>query len=188
MWPLSRWFNRDHSNANSRKSKSLLKGHADTEEVAVVLVDMQTKFVTQLRNREMSRIIPNQLKVIDFCSKRNIPVVVLEYSNCGDTVNKLKARLKKVRDVTVIEKHFDDGFHKTNLNKVLKKRKIKTIIFMGINADCCVKDTASTAVSLGYKILTSNDLISGQPHHSTDNSAWWYEKNGLYFGPIRDLL
>ncbi len=49
---------------------------------------------------------------------------------------------------------------------------------MGINAQYCVKSTAEDGIALGYKIVTSQDLISGQEHHDTHDDCDWFAGNG----------
>ena len=150
------------------------------ENIAVMLVDMQEDFVKHLRRGEADRIIPNQLAILKRCRELSIPVVVLELrvKEFGKTIKILMDEISKNPSKWVIEKDFDDGFYLTNLDSSLKYLNIKKIFIMGINADFCVRDTARTAIKLGYKIVTSGHVIAGQPDHSKNNSIIWFANNG----------
>jgi nicotinamidase-related amidase len=157
--------------------------------IAVLLIDMQDCFVSYLRKGEKERIVPNQIEVIRKCQKNNIPIVVFELvpEKYGHTINELISVLKENGErIKIIQKEHNCCFYETSLDMYLQSIGIKKLLLMGINADCCVKETAESAKNLGYQIVTSNSLISGQTHHSHNNNANWYIKNGLFLR-ISDL-
>ena len=49
------------------------------DELVVILIDMQPEFIQYLADGDRKRIIFNQISVINWCSKTDIPLVVLEY-------------------------------------------------------------------------------------------------------------
>ncbi len=55
----------------------------------------------------------------------------------------------------------DDGGKKTDLDKLLKKNKIKTVVVYGIATDYCVKATALDAAAAGYKVVLIKNLCRG---------------------------
>lgn len=55
----------------------------------------------------------------------------------------------------------DDGGKKTDLDKLLKKNKIKTVVVYGIATDYCVKATALDAAAAGYKVILIKNLCRG---------------------------
>ncbi len=161
------------------------------ENLAVLLIDMQKKFVRNLREKEAERIIPNQIHIIQLCKKENIPFFVLELDkdDYGETISELKEEISQLEQgmVTFIQKTSNSGFKNTDLEILLKNREIKKIFFMGINADYCVHATASDALKKGFEIVTSNDVISGQDHHSRNNSIDWYKNNGACLDSVVKL-
>ena len=148
--------------------------------VAAIVVDMQTEFVKELRSGEADRIIPKQLEIIRDCNQSNIPIIVLELyrRKFGKTTKIIMNEVKKNPYFLLIQKEWNNGFRETSLNKHLEFLGTKKIFIMGINADFCVKETAEKAIELGYKIITSNEVISGQSDHSKDNSINWFKSNG----------
>lgn len=55
----------------------------------------------------------------------------------------------------------DDGGKKTEMDKLLKKEKIKKVVVYGIATDFCVKMTALDAAAAGYKVIMIKNLSRG---------------------------
>jgi nicotinamidase/pyrazinamidase len=53
------------------------------------------------------------------------------------------------------------GGKKTEMDKLLKKNKIKTVVVYGIATDYCVKATALDAAAAGYKVIFIKNLCRG---------------------------
>lgn len=143
--------------------------------LVVILIDMQQEFINEFKHGEEKRIIPKQISVIRQCARFGIPVVVLEYRNCGHTIAALADELKNVANVKTIVKRQNDGFKNTALEYKLRDMNAKQLFFMGINSQYCVKETAESAIKLGFTVVTSNDVITGP---NDDNDIDWYKKNG----------
>lgn len=161
-----------------------------SKKCAVILVDMQETFVKNLRDGEADRIIPKQLEVLNYCNQFDIPVVVLEMRRWefGETIDVLITEARKNFKFHLIGKVYDDGFESTKLHTHLKKLGIKKVFLMGINADFCVIETARGAIDRGYKIITSKEVISGQSHHSPDNSIGWFSSNGNCLNKVDEFV
>jgi nicotinamidase/pyrazinamidase len=55
----------------------------------------------------------------------------------------------------------DDGGKKTDMNKLLKKDKIKKVVVYGIATDYCVRATALDATAANYKVIMIKTLSRG---------------------------
>jgi nicotinamidase/pyrazinamidase len=55
----------------------------------------------------------------------------------------------------------DDGGKKTEMDKLLKKDKIKKLVVYGIATDYCVRATVLDAVAGGYKVIMIKNLSRG---------------------------
>jgi len=55
----------------------------------------------------------------------------------------------------------DDGGKKTEMDRLLKKDKIKKVVVYGIATDYCVRATALDAVAAGYKVIMIKNLSRG---------------------------
>ncbi len=52
---------------------------------------------------------------------------------------------------------------------------------MGLNASCCVKQTASGALERRYNIITADQVIADKKEDKICNkSKTWFEINGIY--------
>ena len=153
------------------------------ERLVVILVDMQQHYIDRFENCEERRIIPHQISVIKWCVEYNVPVIVLETRGHEKTINILVDELEAIEDLTIIPKSYDNGFIKTNLKKVLRKKQAKKLFFMGINAGACVKRTAEGAIELGFEVTTSDGVITDE---IISISMLWYQQNSIVY-PVREL-
>jgi nicotinamidase/pyrazinamidase len=55
----------------------------------------------------------------------------------------------------------DDGGKKTEMDKLLKKDKVKKVVVYGIATDYCVRATALDAAAAGYKVVMIKNLSRG---------------------------
>ena len=60
----------------------------------------------------------------------------------------------------VIKKRFFSAFYKTNLEKLLKKKKVKTLVITGLLTHWCVYMTALDALQRNYQIVIVKDAVS----------------------------
>ena len=63
-------------------------------------------------------------------------------------------------DIVVEGKRGLDGFATTNLDFILRSRKIDTIALSGFLTNCCVESTMRTGYELGYNVVTIKDCAA----------------------------
>ena len=63
-------------------------------------------------------------------------------------------------DFVVEGKRGLDGFASTNLDFILRSRKIDTIALGGFLTNCCVESTMRTGYELGYNVITIKDCAA----------------------------
>ena len=63
-------------------------------------------------------------------------------------------------DIIVEGKRGLDGFATTNLDFILRSRKIDTIALGGFLTNCCVESTMRTGYELGYNVITVKDCAA----------------------------
>jgi ureidoacrylate peracid hydrolase len=71
------------------------------------------------------------------------PFIILEHKG--------KRNYKQKNNVVV--KRIDSVFHHTGFNRRLKKMKVDTIIFCGIDTSICVESSIRDAFNLGYDVI-----------------------------------
>lgn len=160
------------------------------EGLAVVLIDMQYGFLKHFDYEVVEGLILHQQKVIRFCAKEDIPLIIVSYRMFGETVKEIKDLIKKVPRVFSLTKSDDDAFLGTRLDEMLKNLKTRNLVLMGIMSDACVKKTAKSAVELGYKIFTCRQTMDTKPSPPTwgHKIEFWYTLNGKYFQYTNGLL
>src|SRR5260370_9982916 len=70
-------------------------------------------------------------------------------------------------DIVVEGKRGLDGFASTNLDFILRSRKIDTVALGGFLTNCCVESTMRTGYELGYDVITIKDsaaAVSEEAH------------------------
>lgn len=152
--------------------------------LAIVIVDMQMFFLKKLSVEKLNTLLEAQIAVIRICASCNIPIIVLEYKDSGETVQKLDNEILLVKQVVRLIKNDDDGFYDGQLHEQLLRFKANSLLLMGVNTSYCVKVTASSALSLGYKILTGDTLTTNTCMCCRDKinpTLEWYARNGHVF-------
>ena len=163
-------------------NKSILRN------LAVVLIDMQEY---SIGTREERKIISSQVKVLKFCRKNNIPVIIAEYIGKGETLPRLlrKARKLPANNFYKIIKEYDSVFTETRVEEILESWQIQYLLVTGIKACACVHQTVSEAVDKGFKVITANDLIAGYCNNcSQGREESWYRSTVAYFDSYKQIL
>jgi len=144
--------------------------------LAVLLIDMQSRFVT---GEEKLALIPRQIAMLRFCKQTGTPLIVIEYEGEGETIEPLREEFSGSK-IYRITKPGDDAFSGTRLKETLDEIGARQLLVMGVNACKCIFDTVSHAVELGYEVIISDDLIAGYCGKSNCNPNYrrkWYRKN-----------
>lgn len=165
---------------------------AETGFSAVLLIDMQEKFVRKLERGKKEQLVRAQSAVIRHCAAKDTPLIVLEYEKYGPTIEALRAEAGKVPGVTIITKSKDNGFLGTDLHRTLDAFGVQSFLVMGINASCCVFETAHDAITKGYRICTASDLIADSVSLHDYYPGWhpenWYSTNGVFLQDFRPFV
>lgn len=135
------------------------------EKTALLIVDMQKG------SRELSACKPNFDKAVWYINdisqtfrKENLPVVVIQHIEMGglkndgfDNVDWLIVSETDYR----IEKNFYNSFWKTDLEDILKKEKVDTVIVSGFAAEFCVAATCNGALERGFNVFLLQNGVTG---------------------------
>lgn len=154
-----------------------------TENLALIIIDMQDSF---LKTKEKLELIEKQIPVIKFCMMKNIPIAIFEYDG-EDTNILIKESLLNYTYKKTFIKHTDDAFYVRYFNIWLEINKINTILLMGVNACCCVYDTAKSITKNGFNLITIGDLIAGYCPDCLEPTKSWYAENGVYFESLKNI-
>lgn len=156
---------------------------------AVVLIDMQESFLKGVEDAIKEEMILAQMALARYCAARDIPFIVVEYEDNGETIEALKREVEKItRHATVIKTKPDafwvpEGRQALSLLQHLRQWKINGIVLAGIYAGACVWQTAASALDNRLKIATSGDLIA-----LGGEDPGLFKEEGLYFKNCHQLL
>jgi nicotinamidase-related amidase len=112
----------------------------------LVIIDMQEGFPSSHKDS----IIKECISLIRLFRKNNLPIINLTYAsnsweNFGTVLKPIQLELKNYRKVKNLEKSLDDGskviLNYINTLEIFKKEKLNFFL-CGVNADCCVLETA----------------------------------------------
>ena len=145
---------------------------------ALIVIDMLNDFVLEgapLEVPKARKIIPNIKRIISKM-KSKIPIIYIcdehakndkEFKvwprHCvkGTEGAKIVKELSPQKGDIIIKKSTYSGFYKTNLDKVLKKLKVKELIVTGILTNICVFFTVFEARIRGYEVTVLKDCVAG---------------------------
>ena len=81
----------------------------------------------------------------------------------------------------------DDGGKKTNMDKLLKKAKIKKLVVYGIATDYCVRATVLDGLAAGYKVIMIKNLCRGVTPDTSQKAIEEMQSKGAIFLDDLDL-
>lgn len=141
--------------------------------LAVFVIDMINDFVYEkFRNERAIKIIPNIKKILNKARDNNVPVIYLQDSHeKGDPEESLWGPhalsntkgseiindLKPTKKDYVVLKRAYSGFYKTDLDLLLKKLEVDSVILLGVSTDICVQNNASDLFYRGFDIYVVKD-------------------------------
>lgn len=73
-------------------------------------------------------------------------------------------------DNLVVTKHRSSGFAGTDLNQLLRLRKVQSVVLCGVTTDGCVESTARAAEALDYYVVVVSDACAAFPEHRHEES------------------
>ncbi len=135
------------------------------ENIGVVIVDIQTKLMAVMRQRE--RVVDNIVKLLRLSKLFNLPVISTEQypRMMGTTLPEVKDALRTYEPV---EKMDFDCCAVENFNNRLKSAGLKNIILTGVETHICILQTAVTLVERGYNVHVPRDAVDSRTEEN------WY--------------
>ena len=156
-------------------------------ECALIVVDLQEDFVDPGKPMcvpEAYRQIPRVKALIAGCRELGVPVIFTEHTIAGDCAGTYYEFWDDIADGATKEgapntrvyhelaplpservirvKHSYDSFAGTDLDYVLRDRRIKTVIICGTLTNFCCEATARGAFSLHYNVVFGSDVTATQ--------------------------
>lgn len=183
----------------SHRSITLVKGYKDCPfmifmeyKPAVIISDMQHYFLTDIFE-DSTCLIHSHKTLIDYCSKNDIPVVLVE-KLCDKDIevpNSILDSFNVVPRKRNIMKLKDNAFTEPELEEQLDMWGSNYLCVTGIYQARCVATTITAAIEKGkYRICTSRDLLG-----NFKDDIWlsieideWYNHTTDYFSNVEEVI
>ncbi|MBC7195200.1 MAG: cysteine hydrolase [Caldisericia bacterium] len=158
------------------------------EKICLLIIDMQYDFVEKkspLYVNTCEDIIPNIKKILEKCREKNLPRIFVkrEHRKSGIDIDKGRYELFKKEngilventigsqiveelrpldnEIVVIKRRFS-AFFGTELELILKRLDIKTLVLTGIQTPNCIRATAFDAISYDYDVIVISDATKSK--------------------------
>jgi len=161
---------------------------ATRNQEALLIIDMLNDFVLEgapLEVPETRKIIPNVKKELERARAEGNPVIYVcdthkpndkEFSKFGWPSHAVKGtkgakvvdELKPLKKDIIVPKTTYSGFYRTQLEKILKKLRINSLMLTGCVTHICVMFTASDAVLRDYKVTVVENAVAGLSREDHD--------------------
>lgn len=138
----------------------------DPKTTALLILDMEASICKSPR---CIASIPNINNLLTRARKNNM-LVVYSLIPTGDPSDIFR-QLSPLRGDPIVKSSVDK-FYKTNLEKILQKKGIKTVIVTGYAANGAVLHTATGSAFRGYNVIVPVDGMSANDPYAEQYTAW----------------
>ena len=84
----------------------------------------------------------------------------------------------------IIDKPGKGAFYATDLDAILRKKRIRNLIFTGVTTDCCVSTTLRDANDRGYECITLEDCTGATIFANHESTLSTIQTTGGLFGCV----
>ena len=176
------------SKRNNEKQKTKKEDHTQKRNYvfspqtsALLVIDMQQYFCNPVSHayfKDSTTIIPNIQKLIDFYRQQNFPIFFTRYAllhtespgSMGrwwndalyddNNLSNIIDLLHPLPHEYVIRKKQYSAFFETDLDQMLKKHNVRTVLITGVLTHLCCETTARDAFMRNYDVLFITDATA----------------------------
>ena len=153
--------------------KSFDSGLLKKEDCALLVIDVQEKLVRVID--DVKRSIENIVRLIRFSRIVDIPIVLTEQQNLGDTVKEIRDEMISFQPVL---KMTFSCFASKGFRKYLEALKKGALVFTGIEAHICVAQTAMDAMK-EYDVHVVSDAVTSRSADDKEAALDRLRQNGI---------
>lgn len=129
---------------------------------ALLIIDVQQSLVDE-GIWDSRRVIERLNQLIATARSEHVPVILIRDTGVEPDGMFHRSLDRDMHDIEIV-KSFCDAFMETQLDEVLRSRKIDRLIVGGMQSDFCVDTTCRQAAALGYDVLLVSDAHSTLDH------------------------
>jgi len=136
---------------------------------ALMVIDVQRGVVAEAHDRDA--VVANIAALVEKARVEGIPVVWVQHSDAqlevGSEAWEFVPELVRRESEPLVHKLYGDAFEDTNLDDVLAKAGVGSVVVTGAQTDACIRSTIHGAFVRGYDVTLVGDA------HTTDDLRPW---------------
>lgn len=133
------------------------------EKTALVIIDVQAAmFAEEEKPYRGQEVLENIRLLLHRAREINMPVVYIQHNDDSEfrkdtDLWQIMPEIAPISGEARVDKTTRDSFHQTELDGILRRLDIKTLIFCGMQTEYCVDTTCRRANTLGYDAYLISD-------------------------------
>ena len=133
----------------------------DRSKTAILIMDYQNRQLSYFSEDFQNEIIARANKVLAKARHEGIPIIYVEVRRGERTPEtKIHPAVNPQPGEVIVTKRRIGPFSTTNLDEVLKKQRIETLVLMGISTSGCVLSTVRWAADIDYGLIVLSDCCA----------------------------
>jgi nicotinamidase-related amidase len=141
----------------------------DPAVTALLILDIQNRNCNPERRPRCVASVPKIKKLLQKARSAGMPVIYSLTRNAQQS--DIREELTPRKDEPVVASSVDK-FHGTNLEEILKKKNIETVIITGTSAHGAVLHTATGAALRGFNVIIPVDGLSASEPYAEQYTCW----------------
>jgi nicotinamidase-related amidase len=141
----------------------------DRDRTALLVVDVQTGVVAEAHDRDA--VVARIAGLVARARAAGVPVVWVQHADEGLVEDseawQLVPELGRDDAEPLVRKHYGDSFEDTDLEDVLARLGVASLVVCGAQTDACIRSTLHGAFVRGY-----DATLVGDAHTTEDTTAW----------------
>lgn len=130
----------------------------DKNKTTVLIMDYQNRQLNYFSESVQKDLLTRVNNILARARQSNIPVIYVEVQRGERTKEtEIHPAVSPKSGELVLTKNGTGPFASTNLDEILKKKGIKTLILMGISTSGCVLSTVRCAADMDYQLIVLSD-------------------------------
>ncbi len=133
----------------------------DRVKTAILIMDYQNQMLNELSEEFRKEILRKANEILVTARHDGIPVIYIEVRRGERTPEReIHPGVTPKSGELVLTKRRTGPFSTTNLDEVLKKQGVDTLVLMGIATSGCVLTTVRCAADMDYKLVVLSDCCA----------------------------
>ena len=141
----------------------------DRTSSALLVIDVQQGVVADAHRRD--EVVANIATLVGRAREQAVPVVWVQHSDDqlarGSEPWQYVPELDRAESEALVHKSFGDSFEDTDLEEVLARAGVGSLVVTGAQTDACIRSTIHGALTRGYDVT-----LVGDAHTTEDLSAY----------------